>query len=193
MRYIGNILTKENFKAEEYLNVVSQKDDIIEGIPTLVIGWDLVKSLNIGANILNWEINEMWYWTFNRKVRRNRYEKDIIKFKELIFNNVIKDVNYKFVDILTLDNNEKHDFFNLLKDTVYKPSIIINNMLFISYNKTVYGISLNDIEYIGKNRYDFIKKITNTTNISLKKDIKIPWELKSQLINEEYILPYIYN
>ena len=57
MKYIANILTNGIFEDELY-NVTSKKGDLIDGIPTLVIGWEFYKKRYSNANILESKIDE---------------------------------------------------------------------------------------------------------------------------------------
>ena len=196
MRYIANILTKERFDNIEYFNIVNDTNKIIESLPTLIIGWELAKSLFSDASILDWQINDKWYWTFGRKVRRNRYETDIFRFKKMIFENIIKNISYEFMDVLTMTKDEKQSFFNYIKDETKKNVIIKNDMVFILYeNKNkVYGVSLRDIDYKGDDRKKFLKTLYKNKNINvITEKIDIPYETRNIIMNNQYILPYLYN
>ena len=92
MRYIANILTDKKFNDCKFYNVVSKKEDIIVGLPTLVIGWEFTKALYPEANIISWEIDKDTYWTFGNRERRQRYEESLVKFRELALNRLIKKV-----------------------------------------------------------------------------------------------------
>ena len=58
MRFIANILTDRKFNDCEFYNVVSKKEDLIENIPTLVIGWGFTKKLYPEANIINSKLED---------------------------------------------------------------------------------------------------------------------------------------
>ena len=75
MKLIANILTEGSFQNNELYNVVSNKDDLISELPTLVIGWSFTKRNYPEANIINWQINENTFWCFGKREKRNRYEK----------------------------------------------------------------------------------------------------------------------
>ena len=92
MRFIANILTDRKFDDCEFYNVVSKKEDLIENIPTLVIGWGFTKELYPEANIINWEIGNNIFWTFNNREKGNRYEETLKKFNKLALNNFIKKI-----------------------------------------------------------------------------------------------------
>ena len=45
MKYLGNIVTDGNVENSKLYNVVKDLDNIIEDIPTLIVGYKKVKSL----------------------------------------------------------------------------------------------------------------------------------------------------
>ena len=73
MKFIANILTDKPFTNAELYNVVSDKNNLIDGIPTLVIGWEYTKKMFNNANILDWEIDRNTYWTYGKREKRNKY------------------------------------------------------------------------------------------------------------------------
>ena len=52
MKFIANILTDKPFVNTELYNVVNDKDKLIDGIPTLVIGWEYTKKMYENANTI---------------------------------------------------------------------------------------------------------------------------------------------
>lgn len=188
---IANIITTDYFENNELYNVVKNIDSIIPNIPTLIIGWDLTKSLFPDASILEWKINDSFYWTFAKRKRRNRFENDILKFKEIAIDTILKKVNYQFMDVLTMENIEKKDFFLLLKDESSKISILKDDMIFILYLKTntIYGISLKDIDYKGNNRKIFLKQLYSNKSIKIIDNITLPYDIMQKIKDNLYILP----
>lgn len=188
---IANIITTDYFENNQLYNVVKNIDSIIPNIPTLIIGWDLAKSLFPDASILEWKINDSFYWTFAKRKRRNRFENDILKFKEIAIDTILKKVNYQFMDVLTMENIEKKDFFSLLKDDSSKISILKDDMIFILYLKTntIYGISLKDIDYKGNNRKIFLKQLYSNKSIKIIDNITLPYDIMQKIKDNLYILP----
>ena len=79
MNYLANIYTKSKLDIEPFFNVVDDENKLIDGIPTLIIGWDSVKSLYGDINILDKKVKDNIYWTFGKRERRNVMEKNKIK------------------------------------------------------------------------------------------------------------------
>lgn len=194
MKYIGNIFTSVRLDNVDYYNVVDDKEKLIDGIPTLIIGWSSVKSLYPNADIMDWKIDNNTYWTFGKRERREKMELDIPKFKKLTRDCLTKKIRYMFFNILTEKNENKERLYNSLKDSDKKTVYIDENMVYILYDSKnkVIGISLRDIEYIGGNidkllsvikSNDSIKFLDNSC-ISVKK-------LKYLFKNNLYIIPYV--
>lgn len=196
MKYIGNILTDLQFANQELYNVVKTKEDIIEDIPTLVIGWDKVNKNYDNISLLDWKIDNMTYWTFGRRERGERYEEDIERFNKLALKTLKKNVKYVFFNILIENDERKEDFFKFLKDNTEKTCYIDNNIAYFckDNNKNVIGISLNDIEYEGKDKNRFLSNIYSNSNIHLvKSNNDIVLKIKYQLLNEPYLIPYLFS
>ena len=101
MNYLANIYTKSKLDIEPFFNVVDDENKLIDGIPTLIIGWDSVKSLYGDINILDKKVKDNIYWTFGKRERRNVMEVDVQKFKRKAMSIVSNNVKYKFFNILT--------------------------------------------------------------------------------------------
>ena len=58
MNYLANIYTKSKIDIEPFFNIVDDENKLIDGIPTLIIGWDSVKSLYGDINILDKKVKD---------------------------------------------------------------------------------------------------------------------------------------
>lgn len=196
MKFIANILTDKPFTNAELYNVVSDKNNLIDGIPTLVIGWEYTKKMFNNASILDWEIDRNTYWTYGKREKRNRYEENLERFRQMSITRFIKSVNYRYSNILIADDDEKKYIFSLLdndKDVLY--AYLSNDMvyLFDNIDNSVIGFSLRDIDYLGKDRKRVLSKIYYNKNVQLI-DIKdcLTWETKNALRNCSYVIPYLW-
>lgn len=195
MKFIANILTDKPFKDNDLYNVVSDKNNLMDGIPTLVVGWEYTKKLYPEASILNWEVGNNVYWTYGNREKRNKYEENIVKFRQLALTKFIKSVKYKFYSLLTTTDEEKEYILNLIgKDS---GSFIYMNYdmvyIFDAENNVVIGFSLRDIDYMGKERKGIFSKIYRNQNNNII-DIKdsLTWDTKNALRNCNYVIPYLY-
>ena len=196
MNYLANIYTKSKIDIEPFFNVVDDENKLIDGIPTLIIGWDSVKSLYGDINILDKKVKDNIYWTFGKRERRNVMEVDVQKFKKKAMSIVSNNVKYKFFNVLTAKNDKKKSFYALLKDTRHKTIFSFNNMLYIYIDgtDTVVSISLRDVDYIGGD----VKKIFSTlysnkfVKVANDNDLK---DTNAKLFFKDniYLIPYIFS
>ena len=202
MKYIGNIVTTSKIDGMELFNIVPSTNDIIVGIPTLVVGWENLKTniknspfKDAKPNIIDYEVIEnTLYWTYGRKVRRDVYERDLVRFKNLCIKLVTKEITYSFFLITSTDR-----FRSLLnwinggdkKKTVYT----VNDLSYIYMDgcKKVVGISLRDIEYIGEDKKEFFRNIYSNNNVTVISSEQVSMQVRSDFRNSTYIVPYIYS
>jgi len=192
--YIANILTEEHFNDKCFYNVVNIKEDLIPNIPTLVIGWDKAKECYPTARVLDWKIDSKTYWTYGKRVKRDRFESDVTKFKAIALNNIANSITYSFFNVLTTNKKHKLLFFQSLKDNSEKVCTISNNMLYIYYpekNKTI-GLSLNDVEYEGGNPNKLLAILHNTPTIKFVNESDyMNFETRPIIKNKRFIIPYL--
>lgn len=195
MRKIGNILTEKSFSNAEFFNVVSTKDELIGGLPTLVIGWEFTKKNYPNADILDWSINQDVFWTFGNREKRQAYESRIEKFTELAIERFIKSIKYVPFSVLTETKESKKDFFNFMETNTAKKEIYINNgmvYIYVPIKEVVYGISIRDIEYIGKDVNKFLSRVyrfLNAEAVNVKAGENISYSMYSRIKNHTYIMP----
>lgn len=197
MQYIGNIVS--DIKLDDNVgifHVTSNLEDIIMGIPTLVVGWSKVKQLFDNVSILKWEIDPNTYWTFSKYERRNRLNEDLIKFKNLCVDRTIKGLTYVYFNSLISSKYKKSLMLNSLNDGFEKKLLIWNDMCYICWRdiKFILGISMRDVEYEGKERQFFIetmKSIDGMTQVGYD-DNKNKDALKL-FYNKNYALSYLFD
>lgn len=194
MKSIANILTDGRFENDGLYNVVKEPDELISGIPTLVIGWEKTKALFPEASIIEWKINEDTYWTWGNRERREVQERDLVRFRKLAISRFINSVKYVFLSVFTASQNTMNKFFNSLSDERRKFIYGYNDVIYIYYegNNNIIGISLVDIEYCGMDKKDFFRPIYAGKNNVIIKD-EIPFKIKNELKNQLYVIPYLYS
>lgn len=194
MKILGNILTCGNFSGDSWCNVVENKSNIIETLPTLVIGWDLAKKTYPTASVLDWKINETTFWTFGNRERRHVFEKNVDEFKKMCLEKVISDTKYVFHNVLIATDDENKCFLDKLKSAKSGICSVLNDMAYFSLDNenTVYGLSCRDLEYLGKSKHNFFIWLKAMTNITFVPPINnIPFDIKNKLQNKPYLLAMI--
>ena len=194
MTYLANVLTVENFDDHTYYNVVSNPKNLIDGIPTLIVGWETAKELHPEASILNWKIDNNTYWTYGKRVKREKNETDIKTFKELVMSRATKNIEYFFFNVLTATVDEKRRFNIILSDSMRKYALISNGMLYVYFPETseVIGVSLTDIEYSGIDSGKLLKKVHNNRAIKIVEERDfVSFETRDLIKNKKYMIPYL--
>ena len=188
---IGNIVTKS--KRHQYsnlFNVVGSLDDIDPSLPTLIVGWEIVKQLP-NADILCKRIGEYW-WTFGKTERRYEYEDDIVEFYKYAVTTSLNKVKYTYIDFTKYSLSKIKRVIKFAREETGKVGFLTrnSNFLFIYSEKynTVFGVSLTLCEYLGIKKKKVISLFKHTYFIHdtsyIENDIK-------QIIgyNTHYILP----
>lgn len=193
--FFGRIITRsKRIEANELIDVTSDITSIDPSIPTLVVGKQLAVEM-FGADkvkVLNKNIDKNISWTFLKTERRSDFEKDILNFKNDVMRRITKSVKYYYVDVITSSAYKMMRFVRMLADGRSKTVFIRNNNMYIYVDKWVFGVSLDDIEYIGIDRnkvFSFIKRLRNVRFVYDNKNWSI--ELKRETFDNAIIVPYI--
>ena len=192
MKKLANIVTKSKKNTfGNIFNVVNSYSDIIEGIPTLIIGIEEAKQNIDNFSILKKEYNDVW-WTFAKMERRCEYEDDIIKFYNYAILNGMKKTKYVYIDLINYKLSSIKKVIKFLKNNTKKYVFLTRNSHFMfiyseTYN-TVFGISLELCEYLGVKKQKIMKLLKNVEYIHNTKfiDNDIRKVIGS---NTHYILP----
>jgi hypothetical protein len=191
---IANIVSDNNLNVSCDFNVVKSLDNIIQGLPTLIIGWEYIKKNYPDYDIIDRKLSENLYWTFKKTEKRDFYEEDLYKFVQNTYQNLISDVEYIFVDPILL---KRKSLVKILKK-IYNSNIISylhDNMIYIYLDKYIFGIDLNLLDFIDIDRQKILNKINKISTTFLhKKDIFIEYKEKVQnLDNQVKYIPYLHS
>tara|TARA_R110002126_G_scaffold17994_1_gene69403 strand:+ start:372 stop:974 length:603 start_codon:yes stop_codon:yes gene_type:complete len=192
--YIGNIVTTSKIEDPNF-KVCRKVETIIEGLPTLIVGWDKTKELyGDEVSILHKEINPTTCWTFSPKERRVDYEKDVKKFIYNSYNRIGDEIHYIYVDIIH-DSRKK---INKILRKIYSlknPKLYIHNdrMVYLYAEGMIFGIDLDVVEYLGIEPNRVITKLRNLSGCLLM-DTEIFNKYKNimtKINNKVRFLPYL--
>lgn len=150
MRYIANIVSKNKIVLSDFFHVTDTISAIDKNVPTLIIGWSLVKELFPEQDILNKKISENVTWTFSKREKRYQYERDIEEFVKVCVQKMGENVNYKFFNYLLASPEKRKSFLDFVNRGGC--SIYYNSRFLYVYNpnsKMTIGVSLTDLKYVG--------------------------------------------
>lgn len=192
---VANIVTNTNINIDKYFNVVETLDEIVQGLPTLIIGWDIVKTINPDADFVDKKISEEIFWTFKKTERRDIFEEDLYNFINYSYTKLIKNINYTFIDLISYSESELKNTFKLIKNMNDVIGYKYKNMLYIYTKNTIYGVDIKLIEYVGYDVNEILSKIISYFDVFLENEqILIEYkDIIDVLNNEVKYIPYLYS
>jgi hypothetical protein len=192
---VANIVTNTNINIDKYFNVVETLDEIVQGLPTLIIGWDIVKTINPNADFVDKKISEEIFWTFKKTERRDIFEEDLYNFINYSYTKLIKNINYTFIDLISYSESELKNTFKLIKNMNDVVGYKYKNMLYIYTKNTIYGVDIKLIEYVGYDVNEILSKIISYFDVFLENEqILIEYkDIIDVLNNEVKYIPYLYS
>lgn len=194
MKYIANIITKSRLDVGEYINVTKDITKVDLTIPTLIIGWAMVKELYPNADILNKQISETVYWTYSNREKRQEYEPDLAKFIKNAFSRLETSIKYTFFNVLTNPLSRNKCLLKYINSPITKIVYITDKHIFIYDSKQVTGISLSDLEFYGFEReriIDILKR--NSYNRLVFSDSFLNFKIKRSIGDNGKIVPFLYS
>lgn len=192
--YIANIVTNSNITVDKYFNISNSLDNIIQDLPTLIIGWDIVKTINPDVDFIDKKLSDNIFWTFKKSERRDIYQEDLYNFITYCYKNLIKDIDYSFIDLITLTDSEIKESFNNIKKCKKSATYQYNDMIYVYCDNTIYGIDLKLVKYLDYDVKKTIEKIKTNSFVFLSGDqILIEYkDIIESLDNEVKYVPYLY-
>lgn len=195
--YLGRIITKsKNVDTIEFVDITNNKT-LIDNctIPTLVIGKKNIQGL-VGENnihFLNKKISDNLYWTFAKTENRNEYEKDLKAFNTMLLNKLSNSIEYKYLNVFTEPLSKIKKFITFMNGVSNKVVYISNNMIYVYCKKTVYGVSLDDLSYIGITRDKVIRRLKQNQNITIiTNNYFLSKDIKRYINGSKILVPYIF-
>jgi len=192
---IANILSKNNIDVSQDFNVVDSIDNIILGIPTLIVGFDLTESLYPDFDVLDICVKDNIYWTFKKIEKRDKFNEDLDWFITKVYSDLIKDVNYLFVDPILLKPKTLIKIVRKIYNIENLTTYVYNDMLYIYGDKIVFGIDLKLFKFIGFDTKKLKDKINNiSTDFLVDDDILIEYKnIVETLGNSVRYIPYLFS
>jgi hypothetical protein len=192
---IANIVSATNVNVSCDFNVVNSLDQTVQGLPTLIVGWDFIKKNYPDYNIINRKLNENLFWTFKKTEKRELHEEDIYNFVEKSYKNLIKDITYTFIDPILFSRKNIVKIIKAINNTNKVISYKHENMLYIYFERYIFGVDLTFTEFIGLNNEKLLSKINKKSYIFLDKNtIFIEYKKRIEnLENQVKFIPYLYS
>lgn len=191
---VGNIVSNSKINVSEDFNVVKTVDKIIDGLPTLIVGWDYVHKTFPKYDITNKVIDKNLYWTFKLIEKRDQYESDMEWFISKAYSDFVSDISYVFVDPIQYDKTKLKKIVRKIKSLSNPIVYRYNKMVYIYGEKIIFGVDLSLLKYVGLNTEKIEKKIKNLSKTPIESSViteKYSNQLKG-LNNQIKYIPYFY-
>lgn len=191
---VANIVSTSNVSVSDDFNVVSSMDNIIHGLPTLIIGIELVIKLYPNFNILDICIEPDIYWTFKRTEKRDKYEEDLNWFIRKVYNDHMKDIVYVFIDPIQHKNNTLRKIIRKIYGLKNIVTYVHNDMVYLYSDKLIFGVDMELLRYVGLNDSKIKNKIKQISEVFLDdKKILIEYKKTVDILGHQVkYIPYLF-
>jgi hypothetical protein len=192
---IANIVSTSKVEVPEEFNVVNSVNEIIDGLPTLIIGYDIVNNLFPDFDIINISLGENKYWTFKRTEKRDKYEADLKWFISKVYSDLTNQLIYVFVDPIQYRGKTLIKIIKKIYSLKDPIAFLNEEMLYVYGDGFIFGIDLKLLAFMGVDTGKIKTRINTISSVFLS-DVKILIEYKKNieaLENKVRYLPYLYS
>ena len=107
MRKIGYIVTDRKMKGIDpsviQVNNLSEVSD--PSLPILIVGWKNASKHDNYKSIIEKQLDDKVFWTFSKTENRSIFESDLLIYYNYIYNNILNNINYYYINIFKLKYN----------------------------------------------------------------------------------------
>jgi hypothetical protein len=192
---IANIVSHQKVNVSQEFNVVESMDNIIHGLPTLILGFDYVNKHYPDFDVMDRKLGENLYWTVKRTEKRDKYEEDLSWFVTKVLTDLISEISYVFVDPIQYNSRTIRKVIRKFHTMENKITYQNGQMLYIYAEKIIFGVDLKLLKYIGLDYKKIKEKIIRKSLVFLTND-KILIEYKKtveELDNQVRYIPYLFS
>jgi hypothetical protein len=191
---IANILSTTKIEAPEDFNIVKSSIDLIDGLPTLIVGYDYVNKHYHDFDITNIKLEPNLYWTFKKTEKRDKFDEDLRWFIRKVYEDLTDKLIYLFVDPI---QHKPKTLRKIVKKILSLNDVITyqhNEMFYVYSDNLIFGIDLKLLKYLGFNTDKIKEKIKSISNVFLIDDeILIGYKKCIETLNNRVrYIPYLY-
>lgn len=198
-KFIGNVVTRERLAYTDFMCVTDDIKTVVPGIPTLIVGWSLVKEL-MGANrplVLDKEIDRETWWTFGRMERRSEMEPDYAAFYKECLSRVSRSLEYRFFNVLTCSFGEARDFVRRMRSesSIRWCYVLDNSFVYVmdERRRCVTGFSLDALSFMGVHKRKTLKKMLDVKANRMFRDVSfLPYHVRRMVGDDNVVVPWLY-
>jgi hypothetical protein len=195
MKKIANIVSTHKVDVSEYFNVVESMDQIIHGLPTLIVDYYYVDKNYPNFDIGDSKLEDNLYWTFKKTHKRDKYNEDLDCFVRFVYYNLIKNINYLFVDPIQYPYRSLRKAIKKIHSINILTSYKTGDMVYIYGENLIFGIDLKLLKYMGFDTDKLLTKIIAKSSVFLQdENIFIEYkQIIDELDNQIRFVPYLHS
>ena len=191
---IANILSTTKIEAPEDFNIVKSSSDLIDGLPTLIVGYDYVNKHYHDFDITNIKLEPNLYWTFKKTEKRDKFDEDLRWFIRKVYEDLTDKLIYLFVDPI---QHKPRTLRKIVKKILSLNDVITyqhNEMFYVYSDNLIFGIDLKLLHFVGLDINKIKYKIKSISNVFLIDDeILIEYKKCIETLNNRVRnIPYLY-
>lgn len=198
---VGNIVNCNEEIDERYFNCLSIEEfmggNVISKLPTLIVGWDIVKK-NFGeVSILSKMITPATedgyggiFWTFSKSEKRGIYEENVKEFKERCYIDLIKNIKTYNIDPIIYKINTTEELCTKIEKLAGGIGYLFQErIVYVCKDNNIYMIDLELIDYIGFDRELVVKTLKDYLSV-FSDDLEEKYTEELKHLNIKYV-PYL--
>lgn len=192
MKKIGNVVTKNKLELNKRFNQVASMDDIIPGIPTLIVGFNEVKTLYPDFNINKLEISQDLYWCFNKNEKRDSHRATLSEFISICYSELTNDIIYLYIDPIHFSKKKLKKVSDKLKSIDNLIGAFINDEVIYLYgDNIIFSFDIEMCKFAGINTEKLIEKYRTMCNGFLDSETIFIYNDDVNLLSNRFI-PFLY-
>ena len=181
---------------EEFLNTDVVKDDRMR-LPTLIVGWDVVKKNFGDVSILSKVISEPEenglggiYWTFSKAEKRGIYEENLKEFKEKCYEDYVKNIKTYNIDPIVYNINTTEELCEKLSNLSGGVGYLFQGRIVYIYKEnSIFMVDLDLIKFVGFD-FGFILKFLMDNLSVFSEDLEEDFTEELKHLDIKYV-PYL--
>lgn len=192
---VGNIVSITKINVSDDFNVVKSMDNIIHGIPTLIIGFDIAVKHFPDLDVILRKAGDNIFWTFKKTEKREIFEEDLYNFIRFAYKSLTNSVTYFFIDPIQLSTKSIKKLLRKLYGLGNPVTYQHDDMIYIYGDKIIFGLDLTLLDFIGIEMEKIKSKLIKKSKVFLDKN-QIFIEYKNRienLDNQVKFIPYLYS
>lgn len=192
---IANIVSKSKMDLGPEFNIVKSVDDITNDLPTLIVGFKVVKEMFGELDMMDRKVDG-YHWTFAKNEKRDYFNQDIEHFMDYAFQHSVDNTSYLYVDPLTMSLTSIKKIINKIYSIKDLYSFNYQDkMVYIYGEGIIFGIDLKVLRFIDVDIVKFKGKVNSISKVFLEgNEILIEYKnYMERLDDQAKYIPFLYS